>query len=218
MGEIHYWNDYINKEKRGNIKESNHILKFNIKNNISNEIVSKYFFFTNKIQLIRFMKYVILPSFIYAKAGINSYDEFILKVQDYKETLNFFVSNKVHSNKELIRRYSFFYNSLEEFEYQPLNILENNFEELRIKFNNYFKTDIDSNCEIKYYCGLEKLIDSIFFEDENEHICKALKNMFFMEREDLRQLLKNNIDNEIFINKVESILNKNFIIREKLIN
>ena len=218
MGEIHYWNDYINKKKLGNIRENDCILKFNIKNNISNEIISKYFFFTNKLQLIRFVKYVILPSFIYIKIGINSYDEVIIKAQDYKEILNFFVSNNIPSSKELIRKYSFFYNSLEEFEYQSLNILENNFDELRIKFNNYFKDDTDSSCEIKYYCGLKNLIDSIFLEDENEHIYKELKNIFFMEREFLREFLKNNINNEILMNKVESILNKDCLLGEKLIN
>lgn len=143
MGTVHYWREYINKINSEKKFSSKYTLELK-----ENQFL-KCFFFEERKEIISFIKYVVLPSFIYIKIGIEPLEETMIKVQDYKETLNFFVSNNIPSSNELIRRYSFFYNSLEEFEYESLEIGEESFNELMERFNEYFKKDKCKPCEIK---------------------------------------------------------------------
>lgn len=143
MGTVHYWREYINKINSEKKFSSKYTLELKEKQFL------KCFFFEERKEIISFIKYVVLPSFIYIKIGIEPLEEAMIKVQDYKETLNFFVSNNIPSSNELIRRYSFFYNSLEEFEYESLEIGEESFNELMERFNEYFKKDECKPCEIK---------------------------------------------------------------------
>lgn len=143
MGIICYWTNYIKNTKMERSLSGKFLL-----NLVENEFSSK-FFFNKRKELISFIKYVVLPSFIYIKTDIEPLDEIVIKVQDYKDVLNFFVNNNIPSSNELIRRYSFFYNSLEEFEYEDIEVGEKSFNEFIERFNNYFKSDEYKMCEIK---------------------------------------------------------------------
>ncbi|MGL4761368.1 MAG: hypothetical protein ACRC6T_04935 [Sarcina sp.] len=209
MGVVDYWSEHINKCKEY-IKSDEYIINLSVKDLCDKNTYSKYFFFKNRVEFIKFLKYVSLPTFIYKKIdapkNINK-----IEIQDYKDVLNFFVGNDIVNGKELIKRYSFFYNSLEEFEYEKSYIGDESLLKLVDNINSYFSKDGDITSNIKVYLGTEELLE-IISNDSNENFSKKMMKNFGAENmQQLKEFLSNNKNNEAIINFVAEILNENYI-------
>ena len=198
MGIIHYWSDYV-KKYRDYIKTDKYIVAFDVKDLDLKKDYNKYFFFKKREEVIKFLKYVVLPSFIYNKLDITHEEDKII-VQDYKDVLNFFVSNEINNSKEIIKRYSFFYNSLEEFEYEKNNVGEETFLNLIETINFYFDNDKLKKSKVNVYSGTEELLDSIS-NNNDEYFSEKFRQIIGAKSEDeLKMFLADNKNNEAIIN------------------
>lgn len=194
MGVIEYWSDYV-KVCRQYIKTDKYIINLNVNNYKKN----KYYFFNNKIELVKFIKYVILPSLVYNKLDIY-YNNLI--VQDYKEVLNFFMANDIKESNEIIKRYSFFYNYLEEFEYEKNLNWEKELLEIIGKINEYFNKEINVIVNIKIYNGIDELLNSLI-QMQNTKLKQTLKYILGAKDDvELEDFLTTNKKNETIINFV----------------
>lgn len=197
MGVIHYWSDYVRKY-RDYIKTDKYIVAFDVKDLNNKRDYNKYFFFKKKIEVIKFVKYVVLPSFIYNKIDNLSKEDKII-VQDYKDVLNYFVANDIKGSREIIKRYSFFYNSLEEFEYEKNTDYQEDFTELIDDMNFYFNNDIKKS-KVNIYSSTEELLDSIS-NDNDEYFSRKFRKIIGARSEDeLKRFLADNKNNEAIIN------------------
>jgi hypothetical protein len=168
---------------------------------------SKYFFFKNRLELIKFIKYVALPTFVYNKINLQKSIRKV-EIQDYKDVLNFFMGNDISNSNELIKRYSFFYNSLEEFEYEKNDIGETAFIELIENINLYFSKDefIKSNMEI--YLGTEALFESILEHEDEYFREKIVNDLGAKNKEELNEFLANHKNNVTIINFIAEVLSE----------
>ena len=199
MGIINYWTEYINRYKE-DIKSGKFIANLTVKDLVENTKISKYFFFKNRVELIKFIKYVVLPTFVYNRININK-DIERLEVKDYKDVLNYFMKNEITNSKELIKRYSYFYNSLEEFEYENSNECEEEFIQLVKSIDNYFSKDEIVNSNLKIHLGMEKFLESISEDDDDIYFSeKLIKDFGLRNKEELKKFLSNNKNNDIIIN------------------
>lgn len=197
MEVVHYWSNYVSMCKEY-IKRDKYIVNFNVKD-LSDYETGKYFFFENRLEVIKFIKYVILPTSIYNKVGVYKSENKII-VQDYKDVLNFFVSNDIKDSKEMIKRYSFFYNSLEEFEYEKNAIADESFRDIVEKINLYFSLAGSLKSSIYIYEGIEDLLDGIICT-ENEYFSKKIIEILGASTiEELKEFLLNNKNNEVIVN------------------
>ncbi|MGL4991290.1 MAG: hypothetical protein ACRC57_09070 [Sarcina sp.] len=197
MGSIQYWSDYI-KVCRSYIKTDKYIVNLNV-NVLNAHKKSKYYFLNNKIELVKFIKYVILPSFVYNKLGIYNNS---LIVQDYKDVLNFFMANDIKESNEIIKRYSFFYNYLEEFEYEKHLNWEKELIELIEKINEYFTKEIDIIANVIIYAGIDELLNELIKKENNnsEQILKCVLGA--KDNIELERFLNKNKNNEVIMNFV----------------
>lgn len=209
MGIIHYWSNYV-KRCRDYIKTDRYIVSFNVKGLSDNEF-NKYFFFENRLDAIKFIKYVALPSFVYNKINIYKNDDNII-VEDYKDVLNFFMCNETNDNKEIIKRYSFFYNFLEEFEYEDGDKGEESFNEIIDRINEYFSYTINKISNVKVYTGIEQLLDNIINNNDKYFLDKIKDSFNINNQEELKAFLLSNKNDEDIINfiidMVEDICNE----------
>lgn len=190
MGTIKEWENSINKYRKY-IKNNQFIVKINVKDLIANTSFFKYFFFDKKIDMIKFIKCVALPTFIYNKINFNKGIEEI-KVQEYKDVLNFFTSNFIESDKEYIKRYSLFYNRLEELEYD----LQNDIEILKLidLMNKYFSISENIYSNINVYFNVQDLLKELSNEknDLNGEVMEYLGTRNDQEFEEFLHIYKEN--------------------------
>lgn len=152
MGAIHYWRDYL-KYHKNNVNTNDYILTFYI-NNKEIHINSKYYFFSNVVEMVRFVKYVILPSFTYSNIK-GEEEEVIIEAVDYREMLNFFTINDKYYDKTLIKKYSYFFNKLEELEYGDFD--SNEFSNICSEITEYFSKNDLVRVSVKYYKNINFL-------------------------------------------------------------
>ncbi|MGL4451647.1 MAG: hypothetical protein ACRCTZ_10695 [Sarcina sp.] len=206
MSVIHYWSENINKCKEY-IKNDKFIVNLSVKDLAKKTKISKYFFFESRVELIKFMKYVVLPTFVYNKINKNKNIE-KLNVQDYKDVLNYFMCNEIKDSKELIKRYSYFYNSLEEFEYEVNYESEEAFIELIEAMDKYFSKNVYLNSNIKIYFGAEEFLQSILESNDMYFYEKLINNLGAKNKEELKCFLNDNKDNEAIINFLTEVMSE----------
>ncbi|MGL5634779.1 MAG: hypothetical protein ACRDDL_06945 [Sarcina sp.] len=201
MGTIKDWKNSINKYRKY-IKNNQFIIKIYVKDLIKNTSFLKYFFFDKKIDMIKFIKCVMLPTFIYNKINFNKGIEEI-KVQEYKDVLNFFTSNFIESDKEYIKRYSLFYNRLEELEYD----IENNREILSLinEMNKYFAASENIYSNIKIYLNTQDLFKELS-NKKNELNEEVMEYLGTANDEEFEKFLHIYRENESVLNFILDIM------------
>lgn len=206
MSVIHYWTEHINKCKEY-IKNDKFIINLSVKDLAKNTKISKYFFFKNRAELIKFIKYVALPTFVYNRVNKNKNIE-KLAVQDYKDILNYFMRNEISDSKEIIKRYSYFYNSLEEFEYEVNYESEQAFIDLIKNIDKYFSKSLCLNSSLKIYFGTEELLESISENNDIYFSEKLVNDLGAKNKEELKIFLSNNKNNEAIINFLTEVMSE----------
>lgn len=206
MGIIDYWTEYIDSCKKY-IKSDKFIVNLTVKDLIGHSKISKYFFFKNRVELIRFIKYVVLPTFVFNRININK-DIQRVEVKDYKDVLNYFMKNEIINSKELIKRYSYFYNSLEEFEYENNKEYEEELIRLIKNIDNYFSKDEIINSNLKIYLGIENFLESILANDNIYFNEKLIKDFGVKDKEELKEFFSNNKNNDIIMNFLIEIVSQ----------
>ncbi|MGL4992103.1 MAG: hypothetical protein ACRC57_13240 [Sarcina sp.] len=201
MGTIKDWKNSINKYRKY-IKNNQFIIKIYVKDLITNTSFLKYFFFDKKIDMIKFIKCVTLPTFIYNKINFNKGIEEI-KVQEYKDVLNFFTSNFIESDKEYIKRYSLFYNRLEELEYD----IENNREILSLinEMNKYFAASENIYSNLKIYLNIQDLFKELSSR-KNELNEEVMEYLGTANDEEFEKFLHIYRENESVLNFILDIM------------
>lgn len=182
MGAIHYWRDYL-KYHKNNVNVNDYLLTFYIKNR-DIHVSSKYYFFNNAVEMVRFVKYVILPSFTYSNIKGDE-EEVIIEAVDYREMLNFFTINDKYYNKTLIKKYSYFFNKLEELEYGDFDSKE--FSNICVEITEYFsKSDLVKVC-VKYYRNINYLKNELNQIDDFNTYEGLIEIVNLMEKKELRK-------------------------------
>ncbi|MGL5615161.1 MAG: hypothetical protein ACRDD2_02865 [Sarcina sp.] len=155
MGSIRYWRDYL-KYENNNKNTNDYLISFYINNGKDVEFKKRYYFFSNIKEIIKFIKYVVLPSFTYSKITKEEEDKILIEAIDYREMLNFFTINDKYYNKELIKKYSYFFNRLEELEYENVEEIETQLKLICKEINTYFEKDDDLKVSLNCYKNFRK--------------------------------------------------------------
>lgn len=178
MATIHYWRDYL-KSDNNNVNTNNYLLTFFIHNKKNNSCNTKFYFSDKTVDIVRFVKYVALPSFTYSNIKSDK-EDIIIEAVDYREMLNFFTISDHYYNKELIKKYSYFFNKLEEFEYSEFNECE--FESICNEINKYFSIDDKLMASVKFYnnfsslkIDVNKKLNDCTLIDDNKNIIDIIK-------------------------------------------
>lgn len=204
-GSVYYWKNYLGKEKEFDLKPDSYILHFVIVNQDSNDIYSEWFSFTNDMELIGFLRYVVLPSGYCSNLFGTKKGSIFIEAESYDKIMELLRSNTYKVDQELI-------DNIDE-DYKILNYIENNGFSIDgvNMFCNSYNSHLNSQDIVWSYVEIFENISGVGIrlikEYEEDGMIDELENQLEMSKEQIAEMFLNINKNPFMMKRIKELLN-----------
>lgn len=210
---IYYWENFLDKyiDKEIEAKIDSFMLKFYIINQDSNETFYKWFSFSNKEELLGFIKFIALPSAYCSRAFGEKENSVLITAAVYDDVLELLENNIVGVDNEVINNFK--------KDYEKIEAIENKEEfdlEMIKKFCDGFgdfldyKSKVFSNIEV--YEDVKTLGTELINDFEKDGMLDELERQMNMSKEEIEEMFLNIDKNPFMLKKINTFLDSRFLL------
>ena len=210
---VYYWENFLDKyiDKEMEAKIDSHMLKFYIINQDSNETFYKWFSFSNKQELLGFIKFIALPSAYCSRSFGEKENSVLITAATYEDVLELLRNNIVGIDEDIINNFKKDYEEIKSIED------DKNFDLKMIrKFCDSFgdlldyKSKVFSNIEV--YEDIKMLGKELVSSFEKDGMLVELEKQMDLNKEEIEELFLNIDKNPFMLKKINTFLDNKFIL------
>lgn len=210
---IYYWENFLDKyiDKEIEAKKDSYMLKFYIINQGLNETFYKWFSFSNKEELLGFIKFIALPSAYCSKAFGEKENSVLVTAAIYEDVLELLRNNNVGVAKDIIDNFKKDYKKIEEIE----NNQNFDLEMIRI-FCKDFGYPLDHNTkvftDIRVYENIKTLGKELINKFEQAGRMDELEKQMNMSKDEIENMFLNIDNNPFMLKRINTFLDSKLIL------
>lgn len=210
---VYYWENFLDKyiDKEMEAKIDSHMLKFYIINQDSNETFYKWFSFSNKEELLGFIKFIALPSAYCSRAFGEKENSVLITAATYEDVLELLRNNIVGIDEDIINNFKKDYEEIKSieddksFDLKMIRKFCDNFGDLLD-----YKSKVFSNIEV--YEDIKMLGKELVSSFEKDGMLKELEKQMNLNKEEIEELFLNIDKNPFMLKKINTFLDNKFIL------
>lgn len=204
-GTVYYWKNYLEKEKEFDLKPDSYILHFVIVNQDSNDVYSEWLSFTNDMELIGFLSYVVLPSGYCTNLFGSMEGTIFIVAETYDNIMELLRNNTYEVDQELTDRFDKDYKILENFENSGFNMDGINI------FCDSYNSHLNNQDRVWSYIEIFENISDVgikLIKDyEEDGMIDELENQLEMSKEQIAEMFLNINENPFMMKRIKELLN-----------
>lgn len=210
---IYYWENfldkYIDKEIQANI--DSFMLKFYIINQDSNETFYKWFSFSNREELLGFIKFIALPSAYCSRAFGEKENSVLITAAIYEDVLELLKNNIVGVDEDIINNFKKDYEKIQEIESNKGFDLEM-IKKFCDEFGDFldYKSKVFSNIEV--YENVKVFGKELISNFEKDGMVDELERQMGMNKEEIEEMFSNIDKNPFMLKRINTFLDNKFLL------